>query len=93
MVERGARHLVFASRSGQNSPHASTIISELAALGAVAEIIKGDVLSASAMNDIVQAIPSHRPLKGVIHAAMVETVSSKQCKHMSLFFIIIITNS
>lgn len=75
MVERGARHLVFLSRSGIAKPEAVTTVEELLAAGADPEVISCDVTDRKALVSAVEKISSARQIKGVIHAAMVEGVS------------------
>lgn len=75
MVERGARYLVFLSRSGVTRPGAVTLIQDLKAKGANPDIIKGSVTDLDLVMAAVQQLSSKRPLKGVIHAAMSEGVS------------------
>jgi NAD(P)-dependent dehydrogenase (short-subunit alcohol dehydrogenase family) len=75
MVERGARHLVFLSRSGTDKPETATIVDELVAAGANPEVIRCDVADKRALVSVVDKLSAARQLKGVIHAAMVEGVS------------------
>ncbi|KAI0125370.1 KR domain-containing protein [Xylariales sp. AK1849] len=72
MVEQGARHLVFLSRSGTDKPEAGSIAKELAQAGAKPKIIRCDVTDKKALVSAVEQISGQQPLKGVIHATMVE---------------------
>jgi phthiocerol/phenolphthiocerol synthesis type-I polyketide synthase C len=69
LVEKGARHLVLLSRSG-DSASAKETISELAARGATVTSVQADV---SNENDVARVLAEIRdtmpPLRGVIHAA------------------------
>jgi hypothetical protein len=76
MVERGARHLVFLSRSGTDKPEAVSIVEELVRTGAKPEVIRCDVTNQEAVFSAVEKLSEAREVKGVIHAAMVEGVSS-----------------
>lgn len=75
MVERGARHLVFLSRSGMTKPEAVRTVQELLAAGANPEVISCDVTDRKALFSAVEKVSQKRQIKGVIHAAMVEGVS------------------
>ncbi|EED13647.1 polyketide synthase, putative [Talaromyces stipitatus ATCC 10500] len=72
MVERGARHLVFLSRSGANNPEVVSFVEQLVAAGANPEIIRCDVCDKNALISTVGKTSNIRKVKGVIHAAMVE---------------------
>ncbi|KAI0508449.1 putative polyketide synthase [Xylaria bambusicola] len=72
MVERGARHLVFISRSGISKPEAVRTVQELLAAGAEPEVISCDVTDRKALITAIGNISKSRNIKGVIHAAMVE---------------------
>jgi len=69
LVEKGARHLVFLSRSGASSS-GKEVAAELAAKGATVATIQADVSNESdlarALSEIRNTMP---PLRGVIHAA------------------------
>ena len=75
MVEKGARHLAFLSRSGTNKPEAVSIVEELVAAGAKPEVIQCNVANQKALVSAVQKLAATRQVKGVIHAAMVEGAS------------------
>jgi len=75
MVERGARHLVFLSRSGTDKPETAAIVDELVAAGANPEVIRCDVANKKAVVSVVEKLSAARQLRGVLHAAMVEGVS------------------
>ncbi|KAF2452119.1 putative polyketide synthase [Karstenula rhodostoma CBS 690.94] len=72
MVERGARCLMFLSRSGATSPEASSIIGELQSMGAAPEVVQCSVTDLGSLSVAISQIPRTRPLKGIVHAAMVE---------------------
>ena len=73
MVERGARHFVFLSRSGAEGPEAAALLNEFDEYSRTHgfdirfHVVRGDV---SARNDVEKAIATaETPIKGVIHAA------------------------
>lgn len=69
MVERGARSLVFFSRSGNNTDKSRTFVQELEAMGCTANVVAGDVVH---MEDVMRAVSlCPKPLAGVIQLAMV----------------------
>jgi NADPH:quinone reductase-like Zn-dependent oxidoreductase len=67
MVSRGARKLVFLSRTGTAGLEAQRFISRLRSLAVDAQIIRGDVTSAE---DVSRAVQSCANIKGVIQAAL-----------------------
>ena len=75
MVERGARHLLFFSRSGTRKPEAATTVKELEGMGAQPQVVQCDVTDTQALVSAVKHISSQLPVKGVVHGAMVEGVS------------------
>ena len=85
MVEQGARHLAFLSRSGTKKPEAVSMVEELVAVGAHPDVIQCNVADQNALASAVEKLTATRQVKGVIHAAMVEGVSfptsheSKEC--------------
>ncbi|CAH0024877.1 unnamed protein product [Clonostachys rhizophaga] len=71
MMEKGARNFSFLSRSGADAPAAARLISDLETAGARVDVVRGDVSVQADVKRAVAAIPSDRPLRGVIQAAMV----------------------
>jgi hypothetical protein len=68
MVERGARHLVFISRTGVTSPAATEHVKRLKGIGVQVTVIEGDV---SVLEDVERTVKSiELPIAGVIHAAI-----------------------
>ena len=75
MVERGARHLIFLSRSGEGSPGCAEFTRDLENIDAVPEIFQCDITRHETLFPVIEDTSSRLPVKGVIHAAMVEGVS------------------
>ena len=71
LVERGARYLVLASRSGTLTDEARAQVDALQAAGATIEIVRLDVTDGPAVRRMVGSLATQRPIKGIIHAAMV----------------------
>jgi acyl transferase domain-containing protein/NADPH:quinone reductase-like Zn-dependent oxidoreductase len=67
--ERGARHLVLASRQGPAAPGADALAAEMTALGADVSIEACDAADRDALARVLAAIPPHRPVTMVAHAA------------------------
>jgi acyl transferase domain-containing protein/acyl carrier protein len=63
--EHGVRRLLLVSRRGPDSPDADLLRTELAELGATAEIIACDL----ADRDAVATLLAERPVRGIVHAA------------------------
>ena len=75
MVERGARHLIFLSRSGEDNRGSAEIARELENIGPVPKIFRCDITRHEDLLPVIEGISRRLPVKGVIHAAMVEGVS------------------
>jgi NAD(P)-dependent dehydrogenase (short-subunit alcohol dehydrogenase family)/acyl carrier protein len=69
VLERGARHLVLASRQGPEAPGATELAAELNALGAETTVEACDAADRDALGRVLAAIPAGRPLTMVVHAA------------------------
>lgn len=69
MVEHGARHLIYLSRSAGCGPDEASFFLELNSMGCEVQIFQGSV---SKLEDVVSAIKSvTRPLKGILQMSMV----------------------
>jgi phthiocerol/phenolphthiocerol synthesis type-I polyketide synthase C len=70
MVERGARHLTLASRSGVLKP---ALAAEIASWhGVQVHVVACDVTQSAAVQALIRDIDAHGlPLKGIVHSAMV----------------------
>ncbi|ODN69736.1 beta-ketoacyl reductase [Methylobrevis pamukkalensis] len=72
LVERGARHLALASRSGTVSDTARTAIDEMTAKGASVRVFAADVSTREGVDGLLAAIDAQMPLlRGLLHTAMV----------------------
>jgi len=72
LVDRGARHLIFISRSGLKSPQAPALVDELKELGCAAHVFACDISNEAGMRDIIsQCTNSIPPIHGVIQSAAV----------------------
>ncbi|KAJ5958028.1 polyketide synthase-nonribosomal peptide synthetase [Penicillium vulpinum] len=71
MMERGARNFAFISRSGIDKPEAAHIVNLLKTAGASVQVFRADAASELDVARIVQEVSAERPIRGVVHAAMV----------------------
>ncbi|TQN64571.1 Highly reducing polyketide synthase gloL, partial [Colletotrichum shisoi] len=68
LAEKGAKEIIFLSRSAGSLPEHATIVEELSALGCKATIVSGDV---AMYEDVARALESATmPVGGVLHSAM-----------------------
>lgn len=73
LVEKGAKHLVFFSRSAGKLRDADPFVQELQSLGCTVTRVSGDV---TIYEDVVRAMKAAgRPIVGVLQASMVLQVS------------------
>ena len=67
-VQRGARRLIYLSRTGAAKPEAQLFLNDLRAQGVHVTIQEGDVLS---LQDVKEAVAANdRPIKGVVQGAL-----------------------
>jgi acyl transferase domain-containing protein/acyl carrier protein len=72
LVDRGAKSLVLAGRSGLGSPHAELGVTRLRRRGARVEVVACDVAREADVSELFGTIDAMMPpLRGVFHAAMV----------------------
>ncbi|MCC3767354.1 SDR family NAD(P)-dependent oxidoreductase [Streptomyces sp. UNOC14_S4] len=69
VAERGARHLLLASRRGEQAPGATELAAELAALGAEVTWAACDAADRRALEGLLGTIPAAHPLTAVVHTA------------------------
>lgn len=79
-MKRGARNFAFLSRSGTDSEQAALCVRDLEARGARVQVFRGDAAIKEDVERAVTSIPSNKPLKGIVNAAMVLRVS---CDHFT----------
>jgi NADP-dependent 3-hydroxy acid dehydrogenase YdfG/acyl carrier protein len=65
----GVRHLVLASRRGQQAEGVAELVAELTGLGATVTVAACDVGNRHALAGLLAGIPAEHPLVGVVHAA------------------------
>lgn len=71
MMERGARHFAFLSRSGADKPEAAHLVKDIQRAGAEALVFRADASSEEGVKRVVSELQANRPIRGVVHAAMV----------------------
>lgn len=73
LVERGARHLVLASRTGEPGERVAREISQWREVrGVQVYVVACDVTNAAAVDALIDAVNERgAPLKGIVHSAMV----------------------
>ncbi|AOS63728.1 type I polyketide synthase [Actinoalloteichus hymeniacidonis] len=69
VAEHGVRDLLLLSRTGRQAPGAEALTRELDELGATVDWAACDVSDRQALRTVLDAIPAHRPLRGVLHVA------------------------
>ena len=84
MVERGARHFAFISRSGADKSEAAEVIRTIEQAGASAQVFRADASNEAEVRDLVNALKAERPIRGVIHAAMVLRVQPPLFNNLSV---------
>lgn len=71
MVQQGARHIVFTSRSGATKPEAQKLIAQLEEMGAKTMAFACDISIASELKRILAVVKEEfPPVRGVITCAM-----------------------
>jgi KR domain len=84
MMERGTRHFAFISRSGADKSEAAEVIKAIHQTGASAQVFRADASCEDDVADVVKKLTAERPIRGVVHAAMVLKVgSSSQNENLS----------
>uniref|UniRef100_UPI003F7A8877 type I polyketide synthase n=1 Tax=Streptosporangium sp. OZ121 TaxID=3444183 RepID=UPI003F7A8877 len=63
------KHLLLASRRGEQAPGVTDLVTELTDLGATVTVAACDVGDRDALEQLIAAIPVQHPLSGVVHAA------------------------
>lgn len=71
MMEHGAKHFAFVSRSGEDSPQAARTVKLLREAGASAKVFRADASDEEAVRGVIAQVNAEQPISGVVHAAMV----------------------
>ncbi|KAH7311404.1 hypothetical protein B0I35DRAFT_357003 [Stachybotrys elegans] len=71
MMDRGARHFAFLSRSGVDKPEAALLVEDIKKDGALVKVFRADASDEDAVRRVVLSLQEERPIRGVVHAAMV----------------------
>ncbi|KAI1742845.1 hypothetical protein F4680DRAFT_27616 [Xylaria scruposa] len=71
MMGCGAKHFAFISRSGADKPEAARLIADIELSGASTQVLRADAADEEAVAKIVTSLQAIRPVRGVVHAAMV----------------------
>ncbi|MEU1245118.1 SDR family NAD(P)-dependent oxidoreductase [Micromonospora parva] len=80
----GVRHLLLASRSGEQAAGAAQLAADLVGLGVTTRIVACDVADRQAVADLLASIPAEYPLTAVVHTAgsvadaVLETLTAEQ---------------
>ncbi|WP_157252975.1 type I polyketide synthase [Nonomuraea typhae] len=69
LAERGARHLLLVSRSGEAAPGAGALRARLSAAGAKVTFAAADAGDRDALAEVIGSVPEEYPLTAVVHAA------------------------
>lgn len=75
MMDRGAKHFAFISRSGADKPEAAQLIASITKAGAIPQVFRGDASNVNDVSSVIEKVTSTRRIKGLVHAAMVLEVS------------------
>ena len=75
MMEKGCRNFAFISRSGADKPEAAKVVDTIRKVGASAQVFRADATMETDVAKVVSAVSAARPIRGVVHAAMVLQVS------------------
>ncbi|KAI0108803.1 ketoacyl-synt-domain-containing protein [Hypoxylon sp. NC0597] len=72
MMEHGAKHFAFLSRSGTDRPEAARVVESIRSRDVCsAEVFRVDGSEESKVREVVLTLNAQRPIRGVVHAAMV----------------------
>ena len=69
VVQHGVRHLLLASRGGEQAPNAERLREDLEELGASVTLASCDVSRREQVSALLASIPEEQPLRAVVHAA------------------------
>src|SRR5690606_7331571 len=71
LADHGARSIVLTSRSGTLNDQARSALEQLGGAGVATEVAVCDVTDQGALADLLARLRKDRPIRGVLHAAMV----------------------
>ncbi|KAF6230377.1 hypothetical protein HO133_004719 [Letharia lupina] len=71
MMEKGCKIFAFISRSGADKPEAAKVVESIKEAGASAQVFRADATIDTDVAKVVSAVNAARPIRGVVHAAMV----------------------
>ncbi|KAF2475276.1 putative polyketide synthase [Lindgomyces ingoldianus] len=71
MISRGAKHLAFLSRSGDDKTEARDLVAEIRNMGVHVQVLRADVADKEGVKSAVATIDARYPVKGVVNAAVV----------------------
>jgi acyl transferase domain-containing protein/surfactin synthase thioesterase subunit/acyl carrier protein len=66
---RGVKHLVLASRRGDQDPNASSVANEISALGAEVRVVSADITKEADVRELLKVANSPLELRGIFHCA------------------------
>ena len=84
VTAHGVRHLVLGSRRGSATPGVDSLVAELAAQGAVVNVVAVDAADRAQIAALVESVPAEHPLTAVVHTAgvlddaIVESLTDEQ---------------
>ncbi|KAI0505381.1 hypothetical protein F5B22DRAFT_526976 [Xylaria bambusicola] len=86
MMAHGAKHFTFISRSGIDKPEAARLVKHIELSGASTRVERADASDQDKIARIVASIQAERPIRGVVHAAMVlKDGMFEQMTHQSFY--------
>ncbi|RYJ29965.1 malonyl CoA-acyl carrier protein transacylase [Streptomyces sp. L-9-10] len=68
-AEHGVRHLLLASRSGQDAPGVPELLASLAERGTEASVVSCDLGDRASVTELIAGVPGEHPLTAVVHTA------------------------
>jgi KR domain len=71
MMQHGARHFVFLSRSDIDRPEAARFVQDIEDAGASTKVFRVDAADTAAVREVVETVNAARLIRGAVHAAMV----------------------
>lgn len=68
-------NFAFISRSGADKPEAAQVIDRIKKAGASTQVFRADATNETDVSEVISTVSATRPIRGVVHAAMVLHVS------------------